>query len=373
MKVRFIVLSTVVIGCASSATSVDRSSPVVREEKTPIQEAWDEVFLSRTPEPYARVTASYEAHVASHPDDREARNRYGKLLYAQGRWRAAASEFEVVANGENDHFGRAAARNALLAWRRVLDQGDAAEEGYLRLFSEDQDVDKAALDFLWDQIVFDTLDRGEYSEKALPAVEQHIADAADRYVAIAEPTEEALPLIQLISAHSYFRHFHFAEATDRCLRIMDKWPRNDMTLTCGNVILNMYSATDDLAKLETYSRLLWQNRAAMARHTDLRASVEETLHFVAFQNAWRMVEEASRKRGNEKKKILLEAADRFRKYQDEFPQSPHADKALFNALAQYMTFGVKDNARVVAETIVEDYPQSPVAPQARQVLAQLSQ
>jgi hypothetical protein len=372
MKVRFAVLSTVVIGCASSGTSVDRSAPVAREEKTPIQEAWDEVFLSRTPEPYERVTALYEAHVASNPDDREARNRYGKLLYAQGRWRAAATEFDAVADGGNDHFGRAAARNALLAWRRVLDQGETAEEGYLRLFSEDQDVDKAALDFLWDQIVFDSLDRGQYSENAIPAVEQLLADAADRYAAMAEPTEEALPLIQLISAHTYFRHYHFAEASERCLRVTEKWPRNDMALTCGNVILNMYSATEQLAELEKYARTLWQNRAAMARHTDLRATVEETLHFVAFQNAWRMVEEANRKRGTEKKKILLEAAERFRKYQDEFPQSPHADKALFNALAQYVTFGVKDNARLVAEQIVEDYPQSPVAPQARQVLAQLS-
>src|SRR5687767_14004672 len=52
MKVRFIVLSTVVIGCASSATSVHRSGPMAREAKTPIQVACDEVFLARTVEPY---------------------------------------------------------------------------------------------------------------------------------------------------------------------------------------------------------------------------------------------------------------------------------------------------------------------------------
>jgi hypothetical protein len=372
MKVRFSALFTVIVGCASSAPSVERAAPVEKAvARTPIQEAWDEVFLARTIEPYTRVTALYETHLVANPDDREARNRYGKLLYAQGRWRAAATEFESVANGQNDHFGKAAARNALLAWRRVLDQGDAVE-GHFRPFSEDEDVDKAALGFMWDQIGFDTLATGRYEEKVIPAVEQRIADAADRYVAISEPTEDALPLIQLISANSYFRHYHFADAADRCLRVTEHWPRHDMALTCGNVILNMFSATEDLGQLEKYARQLWQNRALMARHTDLKNGVEETLHFVGFQNAWNMVEKANRKKGAEKKKILLAAAERFRQYQDEFPESPHADKALFNALAQYVTFGVKDNARSVAEEIVEDYPRSPVASQARQVLAQLS-
>jgi hypothetical protein len=250
-------------------------------------------------------------------------------------------------------------------------QGDA-KDGWFRPLSEDEDVDKEALSFLWDDLAFETLE-GRRLPKALSEVERRIADAADRYLAIAEETDEALPVIQLISAHSYFRHYHFTEAADRCLRITERWPRHDMALTCANVILNMFSSSEDLDQLERYSRSLFGNRALMQRHPELRTTVEETLYFAAFQNVWNTVVEAQRKRGSEKKKLLLDAAERFRRYQDEFPGSPHADKALLNALAQYVTLGVREDARAIATRIVEDYPQSPVAPQARQVLAQLDQ
>ena len=369
MKARGLVLSSILIGCASNAPSV-RSDHALPVEKSAIEKAWDEAFVTRSEETYLRVTEAFVAHVTANPDDREARNRYGKLLYVRGKWREAAESFEAAIRG-SDHVSQGAAKNALLAWRRVLDQGDAAE-GWFHPLADDEDVDRVAMSFLWDETVFDTLERGRYVERDLSEVEQRIADAADRYVAIADPTEETLPNIQLISANSYFRHFRFREAADRCLRIVERWSRHDMANTCGNVIIHMFSATDDLDQLEHHARLLWQNRGAMARHDELRATVEETLHFVAFQNAWRLVEQAQQTRGEPKKRLLLEAAERFKKYQDEFPDSPHADKALLNALAQYVTFGAKDSARVVAETIVEDYPHSPVAQQARQVLAQLS-
>ncbi len=359
-------------GCASTrpdARAIDEPSANEVREKSPVESAWDEAFRGRGEDTYQRVTATYETHLAAHPDDREARNRYGKLLYAQGRWHEAALAFEAVAAG-SDHFARAAARNSILAWRRVLDQGDAAA-GWFRALSEDEDVDRAALEFMWDDVVFDTLAPGRYAEVEMSEVEQRLADAADRYVAIAEPQEQALPTIQLISAHSYFRHRHFADAADRCLRIVERWPRNDLALTCGNVILNMFSASEQLGELERYSRLLWQNRGAMEHHRRLADVVEETLHEVAFQNAWQVLERAQGQRGAERRRLLLEAAQRFRRYQDEFPESPHADKALYNALAQYVSFGVKDDARVVATLIVEDYPQSPVAGQARRVLASL--
>jgi tetratricopeptide (TPR) repeat protein len=366
MKARVLVLSAILIGCASNPTIVRSERAATVEEKSPLDHAWDEAFLARTEETYRRVTELFAEHLRARPDDRAARNRWGKLLYAQGRWREAAEAFDAAAF--DDHVGRGAARNAILAWRRVLDQGDAA--GEFRPISEDEDVDREALTFLWDDIHFEDLD-GRYEENDLSEVEQRLADAADRYVAMAEPTDEALPIIQLISASSYYRHFRFGEAADRCLRIVERWSRHDMALTCGNVILHMFSASQDDAQLERYARALRSNRAAMQVHTELRDTVEETLYFVAFQNVWRMVEEAQRKGGAEKRRMLLEAAQRFRQYQDEFPLSPHADKALLNALAQYVTFDVRDDARAIATRIVEDYPQSPVASQARQVLAQL--
>jgi hypothetical protein len=369
MKFGFLVLIAIWVGCASSSSSVRSEvvAPVLeKKQKSPLDEAWDEAFLARTQDTVQRVAALLEARLASHPDDREARNRYGKLLYAQGSWRQAATAFEAAVG--DDHVGRGAARNAILAWRRVLDQGDAVE--MFRPLSEDEDVDREALSFLWDDVVFETLE-AKYRAREMSEVERRIADAADRYLAIAEETDEALPVIQLISANSYFRHFRYAEAADRCLRIVERWPSHDMALTCANVILNMFSSGEELDRLEHYARTLWNNRPLMQRHPELRSTVEETLYFAAFQNVWNTVVEAQRKGGAEKKKLLLEAAERFREYQDEFPGSPHADKALLNALAQYVTFDAREDARAIATRIVEDYPQSPVAPQARQVLAQL--
>jgi tetratricopeptide (TPR) repeat protein len=366
MTARFLVFAASLVGCASSSSIVRSDRIVSVEEDSPLEGDWNEAFLARSQETYQRVADLFAAHVARHEDDRAALNRYGKLLYAQGQWRAAAQAFEAAVG--TDHVGQGAARNAILAWRRVLDQGDAIDA--FAPLSDEEDVDREALTFLWDDIHFEDLS-GRLQERNLSEVEQRLADAADRYVALADPTDEALPIIQLISANSYYRHYRFGEAADRCLRIVERWTRAEMALTCGNVIIHMFSQSEDNAQLEHYARALWTNRAALQVHPELRNTVEETLYFVAFQNVWRMVEEASKKRGGEKKQLLLEAAARFKKYQDEFPESPHADKALLNALAQYVTFDVRDDARAIAVRIVEDYPTSPVASQARQVLSQL--
>lgn len=369
MKERLVPIALIAAGCAHApAQENQRAVDQEREkEQSPVELAWDRAFLSRDAGVYAEVTAMHEPE-----SDPEARNRYGKLLFAQGRWRAAAATFDAVADAGRDYIAQAAARNAILAWRKVLDEGDATE-GWFHPLRDDEDVDLAALSFFWDTVEFETLDRGNYNQEELLPAEQKLADAADRYVAIADPMDDALPLIQLISANFYFRHAQFEGTADRCLRIVDRWPRHDLARTCGNVILNIMSATADWQALERYARQLHANRTVLKKYPELYDAVEETLYGAAFQNVFAALEAAQKQRNRSKKKaLLLEAARRFRTYQDEFPGSPYADKALYNALAQYVNLGVRQEARQVATRIVEDYPDSPVAPEAQRVLAQLS-
>lgn len=369
MKVHLLALAMITAGCAHAPVqnehrAVDRKA---EQKKSPVELAWDRAFLSRDAAVYAEATALHET-----ARDPESQNRYGKLLYAQGQWRQAAETFDTVADSSRGYIAQAAARNAILAWRKVLDEGEVTEDWFHPL-RDDETVDLAPLSFYWDRVEFETLDRGNYRQEDLPLAEQKLASAADRYVAIADPMDDALPLIQAISANFYFRRAHFDETADRCLRIVDRWPRHDLARTCGNVILNIMSATADWKALEGYARQLHANRAVLKKNPELYDAVEETLYGAAFQNVFAALQAAQKQRNRRKKKaLLLEAARRFRAYQDEFPNSPYADKALYNALAQYVNLGVPHEARQVAATIVEDYPDSPVAPEAERVLAQLS-
>lgn len=363
MKVRVCFILAIAGGCASS-TSV--APTATTEAPSAIELAWQEVFAAKEEANYRRATATFKAHVAANPSDREAHNRYGKLLYAQGRWRQAADAFEAVATGD-DYFARAAARNAILAWRRVL---DGVEVEFTPLVKT-QEIDRTALDFHWDPVRFGRLEPGRYKPLAIPAVEQRLVDAVDRYLAIAEADAEFLPTMQLVSAHSYFRYHHFTKAADRCVALVERWPRDRLAGVCGGQILNMFFASERMEDLERYTRRIWKQRSKLSGDPELLTSIEDALYDAAFQNVWNQMQAAQRKRGRAKKKLLLEAAERFRRYQNEFPDSPHADKALFNALAQYVNCRLHDDAALVASVIVEDYPLSEVAPQARQVLASL--
>ena len=225
----------------------------------------------------------------------------------------------------------------------MLDHGDAS--GSFHPLAQDEDVDRAALTFLWDDVVFEDLEKvattsaiSRRSSSIWPTPPIATSRSPSR-------RRKRSPSIQLISAQSYYRHYHFAAAADRCLRIVERWPRLEMANTCGNIILHVFSATDQLEPLEHYARALSENRAAMSIHTDLAATVEETLHYAGVPKrvaAWSRPPTgpaARRRSGSSSKRPHASAAIR-----DEFPSSPHADKALFNALAQYVNLGVRERA-----------------------------
>lgn len=138
------------------------------------------------------------------------------------------------------------------------------------------------------------------------------------------------------------------------------YPRSGFAPRAAAFLLSDASAQADYVYVETLSRSLekWKVRPSDKRFSNLRAVVEVAV----FEQAKALEEQNKHS----------EAADKYVAFQKEFPASKKADVALHQASRNYTSASQIDKSIGQMESLLENYPKSPLAKETRWSAAEQS-
>jgi hypothetical protein len=116
-----------------------------------------------------------------------------------------------------------------------------------------------------------------------------------------------------------------------------------------------------------------KNLSLIGADSALEHELERVVQSATFKRILASVDKGSRimSRDEERRGLLL-GAQEFRNFQREFPNSPHADKALYNALGYYARLDQVKDAVETAQIMLAQYGHSPLAREAKKALASLN-
>lgn len=287
---------------------------------------------------------------------------YGEVLWSLKEWRNAAEVYDAVARmappeGAKDKYTRTAAFNSILAWEKIIAEGDKGKLDSTEKVKEKKekgDVDKNVT-----KLKIANLEAGKkYVEEPIPDNELKLSAACDLYFGIADPKDEDLPAIKFKAAFIYYQHNHFVEAAKRYNEVIERWPGSDLSHKSANLVLDSLNVQQQWEALEKYARGFKANRKLVGGDKKFDDELQGLVEGASFK-AILVADEGARKlTGEEQQATLANVATRFRGFQKEFPESKYSDKAVYNSLVIYNKADELDNAIEAAELLLDKYPKS---------------
>ncbi len=281
---------------------------------------------------------------------------YAEVLWALKEWKNAAEQYDVVArmevDGKRGRFARNSAYNAILAWEKMVAEGDKGSLDKSMKIVEKKD--KGQVDRTTTTLRIENLVKGQaYDEKPIPEIEKKLSAACDLYFDIADPKDEDLPAIKFKAAFIFYKHNHFVEAAKRYNEVIERWPGSKLSRKSAHLILDSLNVQEKWEELEKYARGFADNKGLTAKDKAFQDEIQAIVEGAAFKSIMRADEQAlamadtgARRSGR------ASAAKRFRAFQTEFPSSQYANIAIFNALLIYDKADELDNAIEAAELLL---------------------
>lgn len=286
---------------------------------------------------------------------------YGEVLWSLKEWKNAAVVYDTIARmappeGAKDNYKRTAAFNSILAWEKIVAEGDVGkpETGKIVEKKDKGDVDKNIT-----KLKVANLDSTKkYTEEPIPEVELKLSAACDLYFGIADPKDDDLPAIKFKAAFIYYQHNHFVEAAKRYNEIIERWPGSDLSHKAANLVLDSLNVQQQWEALEKYARGFKDNRKLVGGDKKFDEELQGLVEGASFKAILVADEGARKMTGEEQQATLAKVATRFRGFQKEFPESKYSDKAVYNSLVIYNKADELDNAIEAAELLMTKYPKS---------------
>lgn len=285
---------------------------------------------------------------------------YGEVLWALKEWKNAAEIYDAVSKmkpGTGTNYTRTAAFNSILAWEKIVAEGDKGKlESTMKIEESKKkgDVDKTVT-----KVKIAELQQGkEYKEEPIPETELKLSAACDLYFGIADQKDEDLPAIKFKAAFIYYQHNHFVEAAKRYNEIIERWPGTDLSHKSANLVLDSLNVQQQWEPLEKYARAFKSNKALVGGDKKFGDELQGLIEGASFKSVLVADERARKMTGEEQEAALAKVATRFREFQKEFPESQFSDKATFNAMIIYNKADQLDNAIEVAELLLDKYKKS---------------
>lgn len=157
--------------------------------------------------------------------------------------------------------------------------------------------------------------------------------------------EKRRPSIEYIIGQILFEHHRYDEARARFLRVVDGYPRSQEAAFAAGLLVDSYLAEGDLEQVRSYSKRFTVDPPGPIATVDT-GRFSGTLEGTTFKLA---MEDADR--GNS-----LAAAQKFLAFGEEFPTSPLAPDALYNAAFYHQQVGQAERANALYEQFVAKYP-----------------
>lgn len=301
---------------------------------------------------------------------------YAEVLWALKEWKNSALEYDRVARTKTEDKAKAkyaleASYNAILAWERIVAEGDKGKVSQGMRISEKKKKGKVEN---ITRIRIASLDKNKtYAPEPIPEVEQKLSNACDLYFKMAKSTDSELPAIKFKAAYIYYKHNQFTEAASRYNEIIERWPKGRLAKRSAHLILDSLNVQKQWDELEKYARGFRSNARLVGRDKKFAEEVQVLIEGAAYKSI-QVADAAARKRPEAEQRAPLAAvATRFRKFQEEFPASKYADKALFSSVLIYNKAGELDHALEASKLFKRTYEKSELRARNDLLLAEFHQ
>ena len=325
--------------------------------RTLVQDYHQEAIKTKSVATYELAEGIYKQYLDYFPDAESAYNLrfyYAEILFALQKYELAAEQYDKVR--EMDPKGVYAAKSsydAVLSNEKLV----KIDKGELKLaaLSSNTKIDEKAnkgTTAARKQLVAAASKADVATE--LTAHEKSLVAACDRYVK-AVPNAKDEITVKYEAAFVFYDHKDYKEAAQRFGEIILRWPGDQWSGKAANLILASLETKEEWAELNDLARKFHENKklspAGSATEKDFAKIVENSqfkLDMVQYADATAKKDQPG----------LAAAATRFREFVKEFPKSALSPKALYNATVVYDNADELDNATVVAEQLVTQFPET---------------
>ncbi len=181
-----------------------------------------------------------------------------------------------------------------------------------------------------------------------------LIEACDMY-ARAVPADKASKLvgIKFKAAKVYYDHNHFDEALGRFDAIVGAHPDQDEAEYAANLVIDIFNLREDWKQVYEASARYRKNEKLLSGRKKLSDDLNKFGQYAKFKLI-NLMQEDLEKRGES----LAPVAVAYEEFQQEFPDSENADKALFNASVAWDALGEKERADGLRRKLLTDYKDS---------------
>lgn len=267
---------------------------------------------------YTLAANSYQKYLRLFPKNQysyDIRFAYAEVLYELKEFEKAAAEYQAVIDLDNKgkHF-QVAANSLILTINKILgvDKPDAETSSQPSTSVGQKDRDTKPV--------------------ALSAWEQQKIRVCDLYADML-PQDKDSPATLYEAARMLYDKNQFDQATPRFLKIIERYPAEDVAEISANLVLDSYNVLQDWPRVEQYAR-------QFAVRTEFKEGMRKEMRDIYEKAAFKKVEPLEKAGKNQ------EAADAYAAFYNEFKAtSTLSDRALYNAA--FYSFKAGDAARSI--------------------------
>ncbi len=331
---------------AGHADVVARAAKVVEEQLaglvTEQHRAAQETKLVATYRLARDIYSEYLSIFPKSPNSYKFRFFYAEILFELKQYPQAALAYdEVIKANMKGEFTKHAAYNAILAWEKSA-SGVRETLSATKKIREQRGRKNENLKALEKFKKF-TKDKG-VTPTALSEVEQNLANACDRFVR-AVPKDPDVVKVKFKSARLYYIHNQFEEAASRFGEIIERWPKDRLARVSAESIVQSFNFRKDWSQLNRWSRTFSQHRQLMSDRAFAK-TIRQFMEGASFNEIHFVFEPKSSPR---------KIADLYSAFVVEFPSSPYAMVALFNAVVNYDKANVLDKSLKAVGRLLSHY------------------
>lgn len=303
-----------------------------------------DVLIEEDAKSQFRVAATlYAEFLEQYPDADEAfeaRISFAQALLFSGQFVASAEQYDLIRDMADDEDGQLlGATQAILAWGLALEleinEGRLEPRAYPQYSGPMAEVVEEDLDseFEDEEEPERSGPREAPADEPIPAMSLSWAAANDRFIelGIEDPDVEHRDVLALYdTAYLYYKYKHYETARERFIGVIDECRPIDATGYAAALLIESFTATNDLEALTFWSQEL-ERRAACVPE-ELRNRVLEDVDRMAMGEMARRADELVAENRFE------EAAEEYIRLAGEYADNPDtASRALFNAGVIYET------------------------------------
>ncbi|MBN1336402.1 MAG: tetratricopeptide repeat protein [Deltaproteobacteria bacterium] len=295
------------------------------------------------PEDFSRAADKYQEYLSRFPfaDDYYVMEWYlADALFYANRMKEAEREYVQLLKGTNHPYRDGSTYRLMKVRRQLL----VERYGKVEAVPPDAIVERVDTSPFGGEVkVYMLTDEHKAFIEACDAVVETEFTATD----FAEVRRRDLPALTYIPAQILFEFGHYEEARPRFDKIVASFPRSPEAAFAAGLAIRSFQEEKDLQKVRFYTNK-YGNMSLGPQEVaaEKKKEWDELKEGSTFKIAYALIDEGKRE----------EAATAFLAFLDEFPRSPLAKDALFNAANSLEILGRADDANALFEKYINRYP-----------------